>query len=91
MTLDSMAFNIGEGLFSPGQLYVALSRVRNLDNLSLHTQLRQSDVIVSDIVRTYFENFQKKCRTIQLDEDGNQLFPQIRAIGAIRENSAIDK
>jgi hypothetical protein len=76
MTLDSMAFNVGEGFFSPGHLYVALSRVRNLDNLILHVPLRKNDVIVSNKVRAYFDNFQKRCETIQFDKDGDWLLSQ---------------
>jgi hypothetical protein len=61
MTLDSMAFNIGEGLFSPGQLYVALSRVRKLDDLTLHVPLEKKDIIVSPNVREYFDVFISRC------------------------------
>jgi hypothetical protein len=91
MTLNSMAFNIGGGIFSPGQLYVALSRVRKLDGLTLHVPLRKNDVTVSDNVRVYFDDFQEKCKVVQLDEDGNRLFPQFEETRAIPENGAISK
>ncbi|MDR0287792.1 MAG: AAA family ATPase [Clostridiales bacterium] len=64
MTLDSMAFNTGEGLFSPGQLYVALSRVRKLDDLTLHVPLRKVDIITSNQVKAYFDAFTKRCITV---------------------------
>ena len=64
MTLNSMAFNTGEGLFSPGHLYVALSRVRKLDDLTLHVPLSEKDVIVSDNVKAYFDAFLKRCITV---------------------------
>jgi len=64
MTLDSMAFNIGEGLFSPGQLYVALSRVRKLNDLTLHVPLSKKDIIVSNNVKAYFDEFTRRCITI---------------------------
>jgi ATP-dependent exoDNAse (exonuclease V) alpha subunit len=64
MTLNSMAFNVGEGLFSPGQLYVALSRVKKLEDLTLHVPLRKEDVIVSDCVRAYFDAFTKQCVSV---------------------------
>jgi ATP-dependent exoDNAse (exonuclease V) alpha subunit len=64
MTLNSMAFNTGEGLFSPGQLYVALSRVRKLDDLILHVPLNEKDIIVSDNVNAYFDAFKKRCISV---------------------------
>lgn len=36
-TLDSVICNIGSHIFSPGQAYIAISRVRSLDNLYLHS------------------------------------------------------
>ena len=64
MTLNSMAFNTGEGLFSPGHLYVALSRVRRLDDLTLHVPLSKKDIIISHYVKAYFDAFTKRCISI---------------------------
>lgn len=61
MTLNSMTFNVGEGLFSPGQLYVALSRVKNLESLILHVPLDKKDIIVSNNVKKYFDAFNDRC------------------------------
>jgi hypothetical protein len=73
MTIDTMAFNSGEGLFSPGQLYVALSRVRKIDDLKLHVPVGKNDIIVSNKVREYFDDFYKRCVTFQFDDSGNAL------------------
>jgi ATP-dependent exoDNAse (exonuclease V) alpha subunit len=65
MTLESMTFNISEGIFVPGQLYVALSRVRQFNNLILHVPLKNKDVLVSDHVKNYFDSFYKRCIEVE--------------------------
>jgi ATP-dependent DNA helicase PIF1 len=44
-TFEQVNLNLGNGAFAPGQLYVALSRCRSLEGLSLARPLRESDVI----------------------------------------------
>jgi ATP-dependent DNA helicase PIF1 len=44
LTLDDVRVDLGAGAFAPGQVYVALSRVRTLDGLSFARPLRGSDV-----------------------------------------------
>jgi hypothetical protein len=65
ITLDNMIFNPGLGCFAPGQLYVALSRVRNLQNLVLHMPMRIKDIIVSKAVLGYYDFFSGKCTKVQ--------------------------
>lgn len=44
LTLDDVRIDLGRGAFAPGQAYVALSRARTLDGLSLTAPLRVSDI-----------------------------------------------
>jgi ATP-dependent DNA helicase PIF1 len=43
-TFDYVKVDIGNGAFASGQLYVALSRCRSIEGLSLATAIRESDV-----------------------------------------------
>lgn len=44
LTLDDVRIDLGRGAFAPGQAYVALSRARTLDGLSLTSPLRVNDI-----------------------------------------------
>jgi len=44
LTLDDVRIDLGRGAFAPGQAYVALSRARTLNGLSLTAPLRVSDI-----------------------------------------------
>lgn len=51
-TYDEVVVDMGTGAFSPGQTYVALSRVRSLEGLYLTRAIRPQDVMVDpDVVR----------------------------------------
>lgn len=51
-TYDEVVIDMGRGAFSPGQTYVALSRVRSLEGLYLTRAIRQADIMVdADVVR----------------------------------------
>jgi ATP-dependent DNA helicase PIF1 len=51
-TYDEVVIDMGRGAFSPGQTYVALSRVRSLEGLYLTRAIRLSDIMVdADVLR----------------------------------------
>lgn len=53
LTLDDVRIDLGSGAFAPGQVYVALSRVRSLSGLSFAQPLRPSDVKVDPMLLAF--------------------------------------
>ena len=64
VTLDKVHIDLGAGCFATGQLYVALSRCRTLDSITLSRKLTYDDVSVDDSIISFYED----CRA------GNQDF-----------------
>lgn len=52
-TYDEAVVDLGSRVFSPGQTYVALSRLTSLEGLYLTRPLRPSDIIVDPAVRSF--------------------------------------
>jgi len=57
-TYDSAIVDLGSRSFAPGQTYVALSRISNLDGLYLSRPLRPSDIIVDENVVRFMSRTQ---------------------------------
>ncbi|MDX2157961.1 MAG: AAA family ATPase [Hyphomicrobiaceae bacterium] len=57
LTLDKVYIDLGRGTFAHGQAYVALSRCRTLEGLSLARPLRPQDVLFDKAVLGYRERF----------------------------------
>jgi hypothetical protein len=55
LTLDDVRVDLGSGAFAPGQVYVALSRVRTLDGLSFARPLRASDVRADPVLVAFMK------------------------------------
>ncbi|NOU07049.1 MAG: AAA family ATPase [Hyphomicrobiaceae bacterium] len=58
LTLENVYLDLGRGTFAHGQTYVALSRCRTLDGLTLARQLRPSDIIFDPAAMDYRSIFQ---------------------------------
>jgi ATP-dependent DNA helicase PIF1 len=61
-TVDTAVVDLGRGAFSPGQTYVALSRLTSLDGLYLSRPLVPQDIIVDDDVRRFMTERRKMAR-----------------------------
>ena len=58
-TLDQVHLELGtRPCFASGQLYTALSRVRNLEDLTLNRPLQVADVVVDEQVRRFYERLE---------------------------------
>ena len=55
LTLDDVRVDVGAGAFAPGQVYVALSRVRTLAGLSFARPLRESDVRADPVLLAFMK------------------------------------
>lgn len=58
MTLDNVAIDFGKGCFSHGMAYVALSRIRDLTNISFVTPLEYGDIIVNSEVSEFYDGLE---------------------------------
>ncbi len=55
-TLSSVRVDLGRSAFAPGQVYVALSRCRQLDDLSLSRPIAKKDVFCDRRVISFYES-----------------------------------
>jgi ATP-dependent DNA helicase PIF1 len=62
-TYDQAIIDLGSRVFSPGQTYVALSRLTNLDGLYLTRPLRPPDIIVDPHVQRFMRQTHKSKKT----------------------------
>jgi DNA polymerase III delta prime subunit len=56
MTLDSIHLDLGRGAFAPGQLYVALSRLRNFSGLSIGRKISTNDILASEEIKDFYRS-----------------------------------
>ncbi len=69
LTLDDVRVDLGAGAFAPGQVYVALSRVRTLAGLSFARPLRPTDVRADPVLVAFMKWAQQACPLPLAGED----------------------
>lgn len=60
MSIDKGNIDLGRGAFSEGQLYVSLSRFRDLTQVYIQGGVNYNDVIVSKDVKRYYKSLEEK-------------------------------
>jgi ATP-dependent exoDNAse (exonuclease V) alpha subunit len=60
LTFDRVHIDLGAGTFAAGQLYVALSRCRTLDGITLAKKIRLQDMLVAERVKQFATSFNKQ-------------------------------
>lgn len=69
-TFDNVMIDLGySGAFAPGQLYVALSRCRELDGIALKNEITKDDIIVDKRVAELFEKRKEINKWLKTTED----------------------
>jgi len=56
MTFDKINIDIGQGAFTHGQVYVALSRCRTLNGIKLNSRIDETDIIVDPKVLYWYKS-----------------------------------
>lgn len=79
MTFDKMIFDLTRGVFTPGQLYVALSRVKSLGGLYLTSPIKRGHIQENREVLKYARSFNNEQVIDSELYVGKQLFETLKA------------
>jgi ATP-dependent exoDNAse (exonuclease V) alpha subunit len=60
LTLDNVIVDLGSGAFASGQVYVALSRCRSIDNIRLKRPLLEKDILINPIISRFYAYLRTK-------------------------------
>lgn len=57
LTFERVTVDVGRGAFTGGQTYVALSRCRSLEGISLRSTINERDIFVSPVINNFSKTF----------------------------------
>lgn len=57
LTFERVTVDVGRGAFTGGQTYVALSRCRSLEGISLRSTINERDIFVSPVIHKFSQTF----------------------------------
>lgn len=78
MTFDRMHFDLSRSTFAPGQTYVAISRVRSLEGLTLSNVMMRSHIITSPDIKAFANLFNDKDLINSELKEGKELYTHLR-------------
>lgn len=64
-TFEKASIDLGYSTFAPGQAYVALSRVKSLEGLSLKRALRRDDVFTDPEIIRFMDSLKSRSQTLE--------------------------
>ena len=91
MTLDSVVIDFGSGAFAGGQAYVALSRVKKLTGLMLNQQIKHTDIIVDESLKTFIGTLPPASTDLLKDESQSIHLRDTGRIGGYYFRMAFEK
>lgn len=56
-TFENIHIDLGTGAFETGQCYVALSRCKSIEGISLQSKLRKSDIMADELITDFYNRY----------------------------------
>lgn len=91
MTFDRMHLDLSSGMFAPGQTYVAISRMRSIEGLTLGTPIKKHYVSVNPEIKAFSNSFNNVAMIEDEIETGQEVYKYIAKNDSANASSALLK